>query len=452
MRSIERYLLSWILGALTLGSVLVALVMYLVLLDEMNEVFDDHLANVAKAVASYHHSGHATGDSTPESPVRNEALDGSEIVTVTWTRSGERVYSSDQRVDLPFSTTQGLSRPRIAGEEWILFTSVQADGVVQAAQRVSDRQELAGESAAKIFLPLFGLVVLVGGLLVFALRRGLQPLDAAARDIAMRSVKSLDPVSTTDVPKEIRPLVLSINDLMSRLSDAFSAQRRFLADAAHELRSPVTAVRLQLQLLKRSTDEASRTNALNGLESGIGRTQHLIEQLLQVARSEPDGEVRRNEPVVLGELVRSVVCDLSIKADQRGIDLGATGPADVVVLGDDHQLTILLSNLVENALRYTSAGGVVDVAADWRDGRPCLSVIDDGPGIPESEREQVFDRFHRGEDAQTTARDFGGSGLGLAIVRAIADQHHACVTLHTPQTGRGLEVRVVFAEAITATA
>lgn len=448
MRSIERYLLSWIIGALTLGSVLVAIVMYLVLLDEMNEVFDDHLANVAKAVASYHHSGHVQGDaSTPESPVPKEVLDGAEIVTLTWTPAGEIVYSSNQRLNIPFSTVEGLSRPRIGDDDWIVYTIVQIDGVAQAAQRASDRQELAGESATKIFLPLLGLVVVVGGLLVFALRRGLEPLDAAARDIALRSVKSLDPVSTVDVPKEIAPLVLSINDLMGRLSDAFAIQRTFLADAAHELRSPVTAVRLQLQLLKRSGDEASRAAALKGLESGIDRTQHLIEQLLQVARSDPDGEPKLNEPVSLGELVRTVVGSLSIKADQRGIDLGATGPSGVDILGDGHQLTVLLNNLVENALRYTPAGGIVDVAAETYDGLPSLVVSDNGPGIPESERERVFDRFHRGEDAQTTGRDFGGSGLGLAIVRAIAEQHHARVTLNTASSGQGLEVRVVFSDA-----
>ena len=445
MRSIERYLLAWIIGALTLGSVLIALVMYLFILEEMSEVIDADLMNVARAVASYHHSGHLAGNAaTPEPSTPTEMSDHSEIVTLTWTPKGERVYSSNLRVAVPFSTVEGLSRPRIGDEDWTLYTSVQADGVVQAAQRVSARQELAAESVAKLFPPLLGLVVVVAGLLVFALRRGLQPLDAATRDIALRSVKSLDPISTSDVPKEIRPLVSSINDLMSRLSDAFSTQRRFLADAAHELRSPVTALRLQLQLLKRSTDEAARLEAVSELESGIGRTQHLIEQLLQIARSEPDGEVTRKVPVSLGELVRSVVAAMSIKAEQRGIDLGVTGPVDIRVAGDVHQLTVLLNNLVENALRYTPAGGVVDVEAAVHDGRPALSVIDNGPGIPEAERERVFSRFHRGEGAQANAHEVGGSGLGLAIVRAIADRHHAQVSLRTAGSGQGLEVRVVF--------
>ena len=445
MRSIERYLLGWILGALTLGAVLVALVIYLVTLDEMNEVFDADLKNVAQAVASYHHSGHAPdGDGTPTLPQRMDTPDDSDIVTLTWTTDGRRVYASDPGVKVPFTAKEGLSYPQVGAEDWIVYTSVQTKAVVQAAQRVSARREIAGDAAEKAFVSLLGLVVVIGGLLVFALRRGLKALDSAARDVAARSATSLKPIPSDKVPREITPLVSSINGLMSRLSVALATQRRFLADAAHELRTPVTALRLQLQLLKRSSDEAARQEAVAELESGIDRSQHLIEQLLQVARSEPDGEPTRSEALDLGELVRSVVASFSVKAEQRGLDLGANVPASITVQGDGHQLSVLLNNLVENALRYTPEGGVVDVEAAVHDGRPTLRVIDNGSGIPLQERERVFDRFFRGEDARALAHDTGGSGLGLAIVRSIAERHDASVSLHTAASGQGLEVRVVF--------
>lgn len=444
MRSIERTLLAWILGALTLGSVLVALVIYLVTFEEMNEVFDADLKNVAEAVGSYHHSGLGADAFQPLMPQRTDVPEDSEIVTLTWTRAKHRVYASDPRVKIAYIDVEGLSRTRVEGEEWIVYSSVRDDGVAQAAQRVAARQEMAGESAAKVFPPMLGLVVIVGGLLVFGLRRGLQPLDGAARDVAARSATSLDPIEAGDVPREIVPLVTSINGLIDRLATAFSAQRRFLADAAHELRTPVTALRLQLQLLRRSTDDASREDALAELESGIARSQRLIEQLLDVARSEPDGETTRKEPVELGALVRTVVGKLSVQAEHLGVDLGAAGPASVFIRGDKDQLTVLLDNLVENALRYTPAGGVVDVEAGLRGERAELRVIDNGPGIPEAERERVFDRFVRGEDASAQSRDKSGSGLGLAIVRAIAQRHGASVSLHTPASGRGLEVRVGF--------
>ena len=445
MRSIERTLLAWILGALTLGALVVALVTYLVTLEEMHEVFDADLKNVAQAVLSYHHAGHGPGDKEViASPQRSDTPEDSEIVTLTWTPQGQRVFASDVRVNLPFTSTEGLSRPTVQGEAWIVYSSVGADGVAQAAQRVSARQEMAGESAAKVFPPLIGLVVVVGGLLVFGLRRGLQPLDGTARDVAQRSAQSLEPITLEDVPNEIKPLVVSINDLMHRLAVAFATQRRFLADAAHELRTPITALRLQLQLLQRSNDDAEHGQAVAELAAGIDRSQRLVEQLLQVARSDPDGELTRREPVDLAELVRTTVATLSVKAEHQGLDLGADAPNTVMLQGDVDQLMVLLNNLVENALRYTPAGGVVDVTAGLHDGRPLLRVVDNGPGIAASERDRVFDRFYRCEAAQGQSADGGGSGLGLAIVRAIAERHGAEVSLQTPATGHGLEVRVSF--------
>jgi two-component system, OmpR family, sensor kinase len=444
MRSIERTLLAWVLGALTLGFVLVALVTYLVTLDEMNEVFDADLKNVAEAVASYHRSGLGPPDAAPLSPQRSDVPDDDEIVTLTWTRTGKRIYASDPRVGIPFREVEGLSRPRVDGADWIVYSSVRDEGVVQAAQRVGSRQELAGDAVATILPPLLLLMLAVGGLLVYGLRRGLKPLARTAQDIAERSATSLDPIGASGVPREIAPLVASINGLIGRLATAFSAQRRFMADAAHELRTPVTALRLQLQLLRSSPDDAAREETMAELESAIARSQRLIEQLLNVARSEPDGEAMQKAPIDLALLARAVVGKLSLQAEHRGLDLGAVGPTGIMVLADKEQLTVLLDNLVENALRYTPAGGVVDVEVGRRDGHAELRVIDDGPGIPEAQRECVFERFTRGEDASMLARDQSGSGLGLAIVRAIAERHGASVSLHTPASGRGLEVRIVF--------
>ena len=441
MRSIERYLLGWIVGASALGAALLTLGTYLIVLEEMNEAFDANLRNVAKAVSGYRRAGREPDAGARREPDRP---DESEIVSLAWTPSGQPVYTSDPRSRLPFTNVEGLAHVAVQGDDWVVYTHVGPDGVTQAAQRVSARREMAGESVAKIFPPMLVLGVAVAGLLLFGLRRGLRPLDAAARDVAARSARSLDPIATDAAPREIVPLVASINGLMQRLSGALAAQRGFLADAAHELRTPVTAVRLQLQLLQQAGDEASRGQAMAELASGIHRVQDLVAQLLQVARSEPDGEASRRERVGLEDLVRSVVGAMSVKAEQHGIDLGASGTTATAVQGDGDQLTVLLNNLVENALRYTPTGGVVDVEADRRDGRPTLRVIDNGPGIPLAERERVFDRFYRGEDAQTLARDPAGSGLGLAIVRAIADRHGASVSLHTPVSGRGLEVCVVF--------
>jgi len=448
MRSIERYLLAWIIGALALGSVLVALVTYLAVLEEMGEAFDAQLKNVAEAIVSYRSGQQSDGDTpvaAPAAPARNDEY---EIVTQGWTLDGRRLFASDPRVTLPFTRTEGLARPRVQGEEWVAYTRVGAGAVVQAAQRVASRASMAADSAATVLLPMLVLIVAIGAFLVIGLRRGFMPLARAAQDVAARSATSLQAISTVDVPREITPLVASINGLLERLSAAFSAQRRFLADAAHELRTPVTALRLQLQWLQRSGDDSARHEAMNELASGIDRSQRLIEQLLQVARFEPDGETTARERVDLGELARAVVARMSAKAEQQGIDLGAAATVgSAVVVGDANQLTVLLNNLVENALRYTPAGGVVDVVASVDDGQPTLRVVDNGPGVPEAERQRVFDRFYRGADAHSLARDAGGSGLGLAIVGAIAGRHGAVASLHDTASGQGLEVRVVFAMA-----
>jgi two-component system, OmpR family, sensor kinase len=446
MKSIERTLLAWVLGALALGALLVALVTYLVTLEEMNEVFDNDLQSVARAMASYHHS--ALGPRSPGEVVLQDRVDepdDSEIVTLTWTPEGERIYASDPRARVPFSNVEGLSRPMVDGEAWIVYSSVSKVGTAQAAQRHASRQEMARESAVEVLLPLAGLVAVVGGLLVVGLRGGFRSLDVAARDIASRSARTLDAIELDGVPKEVLPIVASINGLMERLGLAFTVQRRFLADAAHELRTPMTALRLQLQLLERARDEDERRASLAALAAGIDRSQHLIEQLLQVARAEPDGEPVRHDVVDLAALARSVVSTFSVKADHANLDLGASAPTSVPVQGNAAQLTVLLNNLVENALRYTPAGGVVDVTASTEAGHPQLRVADTGPGIPEADRVRVFDRFYRGEGAQAQSRDGSGSGLGLAIVKAIADRHGARVTLGTPASGRGLEVRVTFA-------
>ena len=445
MRSIERTLLAWMLGALTLGATLVALAVYLVTLEEMHEVFDADLKNISKAMASYHHAWSEQGRvQRIESPLRNDVPDDSEIVTLTWTPQGQPVFSSDPRVGLPFVGQEGQSRLDVNGEAWIVYSSISEDGVAQAAQRVAARQEMAAESASKIFPPMIGLVVVMGGLLVFGLRRSLRPLDSARSIIIQRNAQSLEPITSDDIPIEVAPLVSSINDLLSRLGAAFAVQRRFLADAAHELRTPVTALRLQLQRLERAKDDTSRAQALAELGAGIARSQRLIEQLLHVARTEPGGEALHPEAVDLAELVRSVVTAFSLKADRHGIDLGAKCFGSVTVDGDIEQLTVLLNNLIENALRYTPAGGVVDVEACLSSGKPALRVVDTGPGIPEAERERVFDRFSRGVDATSLARDGGGSGLGLAIVRAIADRHDAVISLQAPSQESGLEVIVRF--------
>jgi signal transduction histidine kinase len=244
------------------------------------------------------------------------------------------------------------------------------------------------------------------------------------------------------LPEEIAPLVFELNRLLLRVDEAVSAQRAFIADAAHELRSPLTAVRLQLQLLDRAPDEPARLQARTALGAAIERAIHLIEQLLTLARQEPADARGALEPVALEAVAADAVTDMHALAITREIELALDAAGPAVVRGNREALRILVRNLVDNAVRYTPAGGRVRVRVSQDAGSApqgaLLEVIDNGPGIPASERARVFDRFYRRAGAAQ-----GGCGLGLAIVMAITERHDAQIAL-TEASGGGLRVAVAF--------
>jgi two-component system OmpR family sensor kinase len=242
------------------------------------------------------------------------------------------------------------------------------------------------------------------------------------------------------LPDEVRPLVHALNDLLGRLGHAIAVNKAFIADAAHELRTPLTALALQLQLAERAKDEAERAGAFATLKQGLARTTHLVEQLLTMAREEPGAAERRREPVDLGALAADVVAAHAALAQERQIDLGlAQRDADVTIVGEPEPLRTLLANLVVNAVRYSPRGSRVDVSVLRTPDAAVLEVLDNGPGIPPEERERVFDRFYRRDQA-----DVPGSGLGLSIVRSVAERHGARAELDGGPGGKGLRARVSF--------
>ncbi len=439
--SIHRRVLLWAMGALLVGTSLLVGGSWWVLDHEMGEVFEDNLKQVALAVANHHGTYGAARPPrlAQQLPRIYEEYGKFEFVTAVWTRDGQRMHSSDEAVALPFVSRSGLSQAQVNGETWHLYTIVLEDGIVQAAQRASERDSLARETASTLVPPALLLVAVIAVLLTLALRRGLVPLSSAASEVTARSVEALHPISIADHPPELRLLIGAINGLMARLGSALALQRDFVADAAHELRTPITALSLQLQLLERAADAQHRRAALEELRAGVDRAHRLVEQLLQLSRLGPEAPALLSEPVNLAELVRATVARFSARADNLGIDLGAAVQTPVCVAGDARQLGLLLDNLVENALRYTPRGGRVDVAAQLEEQRPALLVSDSGPGIPLAERERVFDRFYRSAGVGATT----GSGLGLAIVKAVALRHGADVVLGDAPM-KGLQVKVLF--------
>jgi two-component system OmpR family sensor kinase len=242
------------------------------------------------------------------------------------------------------------------------------------------------------------------------------------------------------LPEEVLPLVQELNLLFGRVRVAFAAQQHFVADAAHELRSPLTALKLQAQALRRVHDDAGREAAIARLNEGIDRAIQLVSQLLVLAREEGErGAAAQWQRIDLQDLARQAVADVLPQAQARRVDVGLVTPDAVWVHGQPEPLHILLRNLLENAVKYSPEGGQVDLSLAVEQAAPCLAVEDSGPGIPEAERERVFDRFYRAPGTQA-----GGSGLGLAIVKAIAERHGASLRLDRSQRLGGLKAEIRF--------
>jgi len=268
----------------------------------------------------------------------------------------------------------------------------------------------------------------------------LQPVARVRSQVAARQADDLSPVSDNGLPDEVRPLVQELNLLFGRVKTAFEAQQHFVADAAHELRTPLAALRLQAQSLDRADNPEARRVAVARLTAGIDRATRLVEQLLVLARQEAtaaEGAVAR--PVDLADLARRTVADLAGVAAAKGVDLGVQQADPATVEGQPDALQILLRNLVDNGVKYTPGGGTVDISVQHEGSRIVVQVEDSGPGIPPEERERVFDRFYR-----VAGSDAAGSGLGLAIIKAIAERHGASLALDASTRLGGLKAVVTF--------
>jgi two-component system sensor histidine kinase TctE len=310
-------------------------------------------------------------------------------------------------------------------------------------ETVNKRATLLSEILLEMALPQLGLVL--GALLFvrFAVDRGLRPLTVLSAAIEARGHDLLTPVSESGLPWEARILVTRINDLLSRLQQTITVQRRFVADAAHQLRTPLAAVSLHAERAQRSADSESRNQALQGLQTSIVRAARVTQQLLALARSGPEAAATRTlAPLDLGALARSAGENWIGPALARDMDFGFVAPAQPVMIhGHAGLLEELINNLIDNALRYCPQGASVTLSVSAQP-RPELAVSDDGPGIPAGERERIFERFHRGDTA-----DAEGCGLGLAIVREIAAVHEATVVAQPGRDGRGTRFVVRFERA-----
>jgi two-component system OmpR family sensor kinase/two-component system sensor histidine kinase QseC len=362
-----------------------------------------------------------------------------DFVVQVWSADGRAIYASRAHAALPQRAQLGLADVRVEDQVWRTFSVATPQRVIQVAQPLAVRRQIAAAAALRSVWPLLLLAPLMAGAAWWLSALALRPLQRVAAGVRARDEQSLQPLSEEGLPHEVAPLVSALNALLQRLSRSLDAQRAFVADAAHELRSPLTALKLQLQLLRRAGDRPSREAAVETLAEGIERASRLVEQLLTLARSEPGATSA--ETLDLSELVREALADVVPLAMARGTQLELHADQAVPVHGERSALGALVRNLADNAVRYSPRGARVELRVERAEGTALLQVDDSGPGIPPDERERVFDRFYR-----RSATPEQGSGLGLAIVRSIADRHGAALSLHDSPLG-GLRVSLRFAAA-----
>ncbi len=430
MKSIRGRLLIALIVLVAVVSALSAAVTYRRVLSETSTLFDYELRQTALSLR-----GQISLANHIELPADQGDAD---FVVQIWDVFGARAYSSRPGLPVSQQIALGYADLSLRGEPWRAFGLQTADGVIQVAQPARVRRGLARAAALRVVIPITVLLPILLLCVAWVVQRSLAPLRSVTMQVQARDERTLLPLQAEDLPIEISPLVAELNRLLSRLNQAFAAQREFVADAAHELRSPLTSLRLQLQLLERATTPEAAGEARGMLEQGVDRAIHLVEQLLTLARADPQISVTALAALDLTACAREAVADCHALALDRHIDLGLDAPAPVMIKGDREALRVLIRNLVDNAVRYTPVGGAVQVSVRSTGNGALLEVTDTGPGIAVAERERVFDRFYRLPSAQER-----GTGLGLAIVRAIATRHAAEVSLGDAASG-GLAARVRF--------
>ena len=434
--SIRGRLLAWLVGAVLTAGIGGAAIVYAVALHEIDELFDYHIRQLALSLAAQSIHQESAMVAVPDDTDHEEF----DFAVQIWNENGESLYLSPNYPALPARATLGFSDVRDASGEWRIYAAQWGPRTIQVVQPLGVRREMAFASALRTLLPLLFVIPTLVAAVWLTVGRALRPLRRVVDAVERRGASALEPLDQAGLPVDIAPLVAALNRLLRRLQESIAAQRAFVGDAAHELRTPLAALRLQAQVLVRTGEENERRATGEEFVTSVDRATHLVEQLLELARSEPDAVARAFVPVKLDELAREAVSQLAGEALAAGVDLGtADADENVVVRGDPQSLRILLRNLVDNAVRYTPPGGRVDVIAENRGGRPSIAVLDTGPGIPAAERERVFSRFYRVPGSAGS-----GSGLGLAIVRRIADVHGAQVALDSGEGGMGLKASVVF--------
>ncbi len=436
MMSIRKKLIISILSTIFLVTLLLALITYLSLREEMDEFYDENMRQVAITVLSTAGSGEIK---RPDHIPAGRKLRGEEkYLTQIW-QNGVLKYSSYPTVEFPLQEQSGKGKTEFNGGTWSYYKETNGAISVQLSQDLKERHSIVFEIYGLVLIPIILQLPVLAVLIWFLIGYGLKPLYAISNLIKNRDPYFLEPLPGDRIPDEVNVLVDALNGLLARLGQALELQRRFTADAAHELRTPLTAVRLQLDILNRADNEEEKKAALITLEKGVQRSIHLVQQLLELARQEPENAEAQFSPMDLTYLIEESVDHIIPIARSKHITLTSHIDGKPIVYANESKLSLMLSNLLSNAVAYTKQGGHVEIRLRNEGDTVILDVADDGIGIKPKDRERVFDRFYR-----VIGNESSGAGLGLSIVKSVAQLHNADITVSEGLNGKGTCFSVHF--------
>ncbi|MEI7842323.1 MAG: ATP-binding protein [Gallionellaceae bacterium] len=437
-RSLKQRLLALVLSIVVVVWIVTAALTYFDAREELDETLDAHLAQSASllSIQATHELEEIEVDHAPllHKYSRRVAFQVWEDGTTL------RMHSFNAPTQALASNVEGFSDAVINGIGWRVFSTWDENhkNLIQVAELSEMREKLARSAVGNLLEPLLISLPLLALLLWFGVARGLKPLATLTDELAMRAPDNLAPLQGSTAPLEVVPLIERLNKLFVRINASMQKERRFTADAAHELRTPVAGIKAQVQVANAATTNAERVHALNNAILGCDRATHLIEQLLTLARIDNLSEAI-TESCLLRALSVEVIAALAPTALNKGVRIELMEGDDAAVLGNPVLLRILLRNLIDNAVSHTPAGTTVRVCIAAKREDIQLTVCDNGPGIPAEDMNRVAERFYR-----PVGTEASGSGLGLSIVKQIAEIHAATLALQENAEGSGLMVSVTF--------
>jgi two-component system OmpR family sensor kinase len=427
MMSLRKTILLWITVLLAIVGAGAVAASYYFAIDEADALLDTQLRQIAL------NAGEGLSDNALPH-MAHEIED--EVVVQIWNASGEAVLRPSP-IDIPRQSKLGLADVEFAGDSWRVYTTSDGERTAQVAQRWSIRRELARHAALGAALPILGAIPIAWLVTIWAINQLLRRLAGFAETLARRSVDAKDPIPLGNVPREISPLIIAMNALIGRHQRAVDRQRQFVSDAAHELRTPLSALQIQVDNMQMHVKGSAQSEIIGELNAGVRRASALVEQLLRMARLDDGPSLISRRDIDLKDLVTAVVADHAPIAMQKDVDLGLSVSDTIGMRLSDPETRVLFANLVDNAVRYTPNGGTIDVVLKRQGQDALVEVVDSGCGIPNAALPRIFDRFFR-----AAPPDIEGTGLGLAIARAIADRNGFRLSVVNRQDALGVVARV----------